>query len=108
MSTFCWRFTGNWVPLSDPYTNQICSASCGLEHTKRTYQLANDVYNKYNNGIDPNSKKDYQVGNNGRVYETKKCSMCFGVGHTTYLDPITGQKKQETCSMCYGEGHLSY
>ncbi len=99
---------GHWVKLSDPYSSSICSVKCGLKHTKEVHDLVDKVYDKYNNGIDPHSNKEYQTGNDGRIYETKNCSMCFGKGYTEYINPVNGKKESEVCVMCDGAGHLSY
>ncbi len=99
---------GVWRPQSDPYTSQICSINCGKKYTKKVHDLIDKVEDKYNNGIDTHSNQEYQRGNDGRIYETKKCSMCFGKGYTDYVNPANGQKESEICSMCEGAGHLSY
>jgi hypothetical protein len=88
---------GVWELCKDPYQGQICSKSCGIKHTRNS----DKIYNT-------NSKNDYEMGNDGRVYETKACGLCNGTGIESGRDPMTGEKTGRICPMCDGRGRQSY
>ena len=100
---------GVWRELEDPYQGQICSPACGRKHN----QQFNDVAQKY--GVDleesePNneSQGDYKMGNDGKVYEQNKCSLCKGTGIETGKNIATGETEGRVCPMCDGKGVRSY
>ncbi len=103
------QMDGSWKELSDDYQGTICSLSCGRKHA----QQMNDIANKY--GVDleeenTNSLKDdgYHYGNDGRVYENKKCSLCKGTGVEKARNIATGDIEGRICPMCDGKGIRSY
>ena len=99
---------GVWTELKDPFTGTICSASCGRKHT----QEFNDIANSY--GVDLNESNssnqngdDYEMGSDGRVYETNACSMCKGTGIEENRSSFSDELGR-ICPMCDGKGVRSY
>jgi hypothetical protein len=101
--------TDVWKELDEGNQGQICSISCGRKHS----QQFNDVAKKY--GVDledseTNSSNEgqYKMGNDGRVYEQNKCSLCKGTGIETGRNIATGETEGRICPMCEGRGVRSY
>lgn len=102
---------GTFKELEYPYSNQICSPSCGRKHV----QNINSVARKYGVELDeqnskssPNTQGDYHMGNDGRVYENNKCTLCKGTGVEKGRNVATGEPKVRICPMCDGKGVRSY
>jgi hypothetical protein len=100
---------GVWTELEEGNQGQICSPACGRKHN----QQFNDVAKKY--GVDledseTNSSNEgqYKMGNDGRVYEQNKCSLCKGTGIETGRNIATGETESRICPMCEGKGVRSY
>lgn len=100
---------GVWRELEEGNQGQICSPACGRKHN----QQFNDVAKKY--GVDledseTNSSNEgqYKMGNDGRVYEQNKCSLCKGTGIETGRNIATGETEGRICPMCEGRGVRSY
>ena len=81
--------------------------------TRKHSQQFNDVAKKY--GLDledseTNSSNEgqYKMGNDGRVYEKNKCSLCKGTGIETGRNIATGETEGRICPMCTGRGVRSY
>ena len=98
-----------WKELDEGNQGQICSITCGRKHS----QQFNAVAKKH--GIDledsqTNSKngEEYKLGNDGRVYEQNKCSLCKGTGIETGRNVATGETEGRVCPMCEGRGVRSY
>lgn len=105
------QMDGSWKELESPYTNQICSPSCG----RKASQKLDDVADKYgieldeqNSETNSNTQGDYHMGNDGRVYENNKCSLCKGTGIETGKNLISGETQGRICPMCDGRGVRSY
>jgi hypothetical protein len=101
--------TDVWKELDEGNQGQICSISCGRKHS----QQFNDVAKKY--GVDledseTNSSNEgqYKMGNDGRVYEQNKCSLCKGTGIEKGRNIATGETEGRICPMCEGRGVRSY
>lgn len=102
---------GTFKELEYPYSNQICSPSCGRKHV----QNINSVARKYGVELDeqnskssPNTQGDYHVGKDGRVYENNKCTLCKGTGVEKGRNVATGEPQGRICPMCDGKGVRSY
>lgn len=102
---------GTFKELENPYSNQICSPSCG----RKNAQNFNKVSRKYgveldeqNSPSNSNTQGDYQMGNDGRVYENNKCSLCKGTGVEKGRNIATGESQGRICPMCDGRGVRSY
>lgn len=50
----------------------------------------------------------YKKGNDGRLYEQNKCSLCKGTGIETGRNVATGKTEGRICPMCEGRGVRSY
>lgn len=105
------QMDGTWKELESPYTNQICSPSCG----KKASGKVDDVARKYgieldeqNSETNSSSEGDYHMGNDGRVYENNKCELCKGTGVETGRNVATGETQGRICPMCDGRGVRSY
>jgi hypothetical protein len=92
-----------WKELEYPYSGTICSQACG----RKSVQQLNDVVKKYGVNLNENSSEDYQMGGDGRVYETNACSLCKGTGieenRSSFSDEVG-----RVCPMCDGAGVRSY
>ncbi len=100
---------GVWRELKEGNQGQICSPSCGRRHN----QQFNDVAKKYGVDIEdsetnPSNEAQYKMGNDGRVYEQNKCSLCQGTGIETGRNIATGETENRICPMCEGRGARSY
>jgi hypothetical protein len=82
----------------------FCSIKCCEAEDKRTY-IDNDDINTYSNN---QNSSDYEMGDDGKVYETNPCSMCKGAGVTKGRNIISGEIEYLTCQMCEGQGVRSY
>lgn len=96
---------GNWQPLQEGQSF-ICSVSCG----KSTQDKYDKILSKYGYGSQQgtNQNGDYHMGNDGRVYENKACSLCKGTGIETGRNIVTGEVEGRICPMCDGRGVRSY
>lgn len=100
---------GVWQELAEGNQGQICSPACGRKHN----QQFNDVAKKYgvdleDSGTNYNNDGQYRMGNDGRVYEQNKCSLCKGTGIETGRNVATGKTEGRICPMCEGRGVRSY
>lgn len=100
---------GVWKELEEGNQGQICSSACGRKHN----QQFNDVAKKYGVELDDsetntNREGGYKMGNDGRVYEQNKCSLCKGTGIETGRNIATGETEGRICPMCEGRGVRSY
>jgi hypothetical protein len=100
---------GVWRELAEGNQGLICSPACGRKHN----QQFNHVAKKY--GVDledseTNSSNEgqYKMGNDSRVYEQNKCSLCKGTGIETGRNVATGETEGRICPMCEGRGVRSY
>lgn len=105
------QLDGSFKELEYPYSNQICSPSCG----RKASQKLEDVARKYgveldeqNNETSANTQGDYHMGNDGRVYENNKCGLCKGTGIERGRNIATGEEQGRICPMCEGRGVRSY
>lgn len=102
---------GTFKELEYPYSNQICSPTCGRKNAHNFNQVARkygvelDEQNSENNS---NTEGDYHMGNDGRVYENNKCSLCKGTGVEKGHNIATGESQGRICPMCDGRGVRSY
>lgn len=105
------QMDGSCIELEYPYSNQLCSPSCA----RKASQKLLDVAKKYGIELDEqnletnsNTQGDYHMGNDGRVYENNKCSLCKGTGIETGKNIATGETQERICPMCEGRGVRSY
>lgn len=105
------QLDGTFKELEYPYSNQICSPSCGRKHIQnvnsvaRKYGVELDEHNSKNNS---NTEGDYYMGNDGRVYENNKCGLCKGTGVERGRNIATGGEQGRICPMCDGRGIRGY
>ena len=101
--------SGVWELLQDPYSGTICSVRCGMKHTEKMNDIANsygvDLGESQSNNQNTN---EYEMGNDGKVYETNACTMCKGTGVTKGRNYLSGEIEYLTCQMCEGQGVRSY
>lgn len=92
---------GVWKQCREPYQCPICSKQCGMKHTAKM--------NGYINGNtrSSNTNSDYNIGNDGRLYENNSCSLCKGTGIETSHSSLMGDQAR-VCPMCSGKGVRSY
>ena len=100
---------GVWRELEEGNQGQICSPACGRKHN----QQFNDVAKKYgvdleNSETNSSNEGQYKMGNDGRVYEQNKCSLCKGTGIETGRNIATGETEGRICPMCEGRDVRSY
>lgn len=99
---------GVWKELHEPNSGTICSVSCGRKHAQEFDDIANSF------GVDLNESNsnnqnggDYDMKNDGKVYETNACSICNGTGieknRSSFSDEVG-----RICPMCDGKGVRSY
>jgi hypothetical protein len=93
--------SGDAVSNYEPY--YICGENmdCVYERERQNKELGNSNQSDYN-ALDSRPKNDYEMGSDGRVYDTNPCSLCEGDGIEGFGD------NTRICPMCDGKGRQSY
>ncbi len=91
---------------------ELCSSSCARIEEK-------NIEDKYEKILEKNGYKSskyfsidnddrLKVGKDGRLYESKPCSLCNGTGIESGRNIMTGEVEGRICPMCDGRGVRSY
>jgi hypothetical protein len=91
---------------------ELCSSSCARIEEK-------NIEDKYDKILEKNGYKSskyfsidnddrLKVGKDGRLYESKPCSLCNGTGIESGRNIMTGEVEGRICPMCDGRGVRSY
>lgn len=91
---------------------ELCSSSCARQEEK-------NIDEKYDKILEKNGYKSskyfsidnddrLKVGKDGRLYESKPCSLCNGTGIESGRNIMTGEVEGRICPMCDGRGVRSY
>lgn len=97
------QIDGSWEELDDNLQGTICSPSCGEKNNEKL----NDAVRGYEESNSTNNS-DYQMGDDGIIYENNACSLCKGTGIETGRNIATGEKEGRICPMCDGKGVRTY
>ena len=92
------EYKGDVVSDYAPY--YVCGDACQREH----------IIKKMRAEMTPAPSDNYEMGSDGRVYETTACQLCNGTGVevATASNPATGERERRICPVCEGRGVQSY